>query len=540
MNNQIHKSITLKTTTMINQRKAFLYPRVSTDEQADGYSLAHQEEVLIRYCEKENVQVVGIYREDHSAKTFDRPEFQKMLHVISKNKGIVDLILFSKWDRFSRNVAAAYEMIGKLKRLSVEPQSIEQPLDMDIPESKIMLAIYLTTPEVENDRRALNTLHGMRRAKKEGRYLGIAPIGYKNGRDAQNKPFLIPNEKAETVRWAFEELSRGIWDIDTLRRMANRKGLKIGRSQFWSLVRNPVYCGKVFIAAYKNEPAHCVKGIHEPIIPEGLFDDVQDVLKGKKRNVRVNTFTEIDQQLPLRGFLICPRCGRLLSGSGSKGNGGIYYYYHCQSVKFCKERFRADTANEAFVRQLCQIAVNAPIIDYYCQLISNSLKKDNQGKEQELKETQAEIDKLYTRIQNARSLRLDDEFTAEEFKEIKTDLTKKIEDLEKKKTKLISTNDNYQEYLSQGGEIIKNIANRYITASPIGKKQIIGSIFAEKLIFSENKFRTTEPNVILELISRPRAGSDDYKKQKVGDFSDLSAFVPRTGIEPAHHRGTAF
>ena len=116
-----------------------------------------------------------------------------------------------------------------------------------------------------------------------------------------------------------------------------------------------------------------------------------------------------------------------------------------------------------------------------------------------------------------------------EFSEIKADLTKKIEELEKKKTKLLSTNDNYQEYLSQGGEIMKNIATRYISASPIGKKQIIGSIFAEKLIFSENKFRTTEPNVILELISRPRAGSDDYKKQKVGEFSDLSTSVPRTG-----------
>ncbi|WP_245901808.1 hypothetical protein [Chitinophaga ginsengisoli] len=69
---------------------------------------------------------------------------------------------------------------------------------------------------------------------------------------------------------------------------------------------------------------------------------------------------------------MCPRCGRLLSRSGSKGNGGIYYYYHCQSVKVCKERFRGDTANEAFVRQLGQIAVNAPIIDYYCQIISQS------------------------------------------------------------------------------------------------------------------------------------------------------------------------
>ncbi len=316
---------------MITQRKAFLYPRVSTDEQADGYSLSHQEDVLMRYCEKENIQVIGVYREDHSAKTFDRPEFQKMLNVISKNKGIVDLILFSKWDRFSRNVAAAYEMIGRLRKYAVEPQSIEQPLDMEIPESKIMLAIYLTTPEVENDRRALNTLHGMRKAKKEGRYLGIAPLGYKNGRDAHNKPLLIPNEKADIVKWAFEELSRGVWDIDTLRRMVNQKGIKIGRSQFWSLVRNPVYCGKVFIAAYKNEAAHCVKGIHQPIVSEQLFDDVQDVLMVKKRRVRVNAFTEIDIHLPLRGFLICQRCGKPLSGSGSRGNGGVYYYYHCQS-----------------------------------------------------------------------------------------------------------------------------------------------------------------------------------------------------------------
>jgi hypothetical protein len=96
-------------------------------------------------------------------------------------------------------------------------------------------------------------------------------------------------------------------------------------------------------------------------------------------------------------------------------------------------------------------------------------------------------------------LRLDDEFTAEEFKEIKSDVTKKIEDIEKKKTKLLSTSDNYQEYLSQGGEIMKKIVTRYVSASPMGKKQIIGSIFAEKLIFSD-KFRTTEPNVILELI----------------------------------------
>lgn len=117
------------------------------------------------------------------------------------------------------------------------------------------------------------------------------------------------------------------------------------------------------------------------------------------------------------------------------------------------------------------IAVNAPIIDYYCQIIRTALQTDNKKQEQELRTIQTYIDKYYQRIQNARSMRLDDEFTADEFKDIRTDLIKKIEELEKRKTKLLSTKDNYLEYLSYGGEIIKNIAARYITAPPIGKNK---------------------------------------------------------------------
>lgn len=44
----------------------------------------------------------------------------------------------------------------------------------------MVLAIYLTAPEIENDRRALNVFYGMRRARKEGRYMATAPIGYVN------------------------------------------------------------------------------------------------------------------------------------------------------------------------------------------------------------------------------------------------------------------------------------------------------------------------------------------------------------------------
>ena len=133
----------------MNQQKAILYIRVSTDEQAEkGYSLKHQEERLRQYCQHQQIEVVAVYKEDHSAKTFERPEFTKLLAFLKKNKGCADLLLFLKWDRFSRNAGDAYAMINQLNKLGVEPQGIEQPLDLNVPENKIMLAFYLAAPEV--------------------------------------------------------------------------------------------------------------------------------------------------------------------------------------------------------------------------------------------------------------------------------------------------------------------------------------------------------------------------------------------------------
>src|SRR5947208_3410258 len=99
----------------MKQRKAILYIRVSTDEQAEkGNSLKHQEERLRNHCTVNGIEVTALYKEDYSAKTFERPEFNKLLTYLKKNKGEADLLLFLKWDRFSRNAPEAYNMINTL------------------------------------------------------------------------------------------------------------------------------------------------------------------------------------------------------------------------------------------------------------------------------------------------------------------------------------------------------------------------------------------------------------------------------------------
>ena len=221
--------------------------------------------------------------EDHSAKTFNRPEWKKLLINLKKYKNKTDLVLFTKWDRFSRNAGDAYLMINMLRRVGVEPQAIEQPLDLSIPENKMMWAFYLAAPEVENDRRALHVFHGMRRARKEGRYMGLAPVGYINKTREDGNKYIRPEEPAASIlKWAFEKIAKGIFNTEQIYRMAAKKGLKYSKNNFWFAIRNPLYCGKIFIPKYKDEESRFVKGQHEPIISKALFYLVQDVLDGRE------------------------------------------------------------------------------------------------------------------------------------------------------------------------------------------------------------------------------------------------------------------
>lgn len=192
---------------------AIIYTRVSTDEQEEkGYSLRDQTARLEKHCRERNIEIIKHYEDGHSAKTFERPEFGKLLEFVTKNKGFIQKLLVVKWDRFSRDMTGALGMISILKKYGLEVEAIEQPLDDDIPENLLMKAIYLATPQVENARRSLSTKNGMRKALKEGRWMATAPFGYRNSRDGHNKPIIVLTERAALVKEAFELYAKGVYE----------------------------------------------------------------------------------------------------------------------------------------------------------------------------------------------------------------------------------------------------------------------------------------------------------------------------------------
>ena len=511
---------------------ADLYVRVSTDEQAEkGYSQRSQEELLRRYCDINGISIRHVIYEDHSAKSFNRPEWKKYLIELRRHKGKTDHVLFLKWDRFSRNAGDAYQMINTLRKLGVEPQAIEQPLDLSIPENKMMLAFYLAAPEVENDRRALNVIHGMRRARKEGRYMGLAPIGYTNKTDESGKKYIAPQEpQARILRWAFEQIAEGVYNTEQVYKMAKEKGFTATKSLFWFAIRNPVYCGKIFIPKYKEEERQFVKGVHEPIISEVLYYQVQDVLDGRKRSTyKAKILT--NENLPLRGFLICPKCGKLLTGSTSKGHTKYYTYYHCTTGCTC--RFNADTVNKEFVYELKKFIPRPEVEDLYKITLTEAWYDQTSHVQNDRVQILEQIRELESRLSNARDLVASKQIDPADFREMKSDYNGKLEKLEAKLAGCNNDHVDFSDLLNMGLKNLFRLDSIYGTGDTEKRREVISSMYPEKLTFDGDRLRTTRVNEAARLIYSLDKGLSENKNRTNGNNSYLSCQVGKTGFEPA-------
>ncbi|WP_457270360.1 recombinase family protein [Pedobacter sp. UYEF25] len=510
---------------------ADLYIRVSTDEQSDkGYSQRDQDERLRKYCDYHNLKIGQVIYEDHSAKTFNRPEWKKLLIRIKKQKGNqTDIILFTKWDRFSRNTSDAYQMISTLKKLGIEPQAIEQPLDMSIPESKIMLAIYLATPEVDNDRRAINVINGMRRAKKEGRFMGVAPKGYANKITEDGRKYIALYEpEAKIMRWAFEKLAEGGYSQAEMLRTVNKQGLKTSRNNFWSALKNPVYCGKIYVPKNKDEEGYFVQGQHNPLISESLFNRVQEVITQKKP-VHSTSIASLDE-LPLRGFLACPRCNKTLTGSPSKGRTKYYFYYHCNSI--CGYRISATMLNKAFIKDIEKYKPLAGMEDVYVSFIHYYYKERMSGKNDLRKQILSQIAVLNKRTTKLRELLLNEELEAGDYRLMKFENEEKIKNLENDLMELVTDRTNVPETVKHMIEASLKIVTEYSKQPVSFQRKFVNAIYPQKLVFDNCTYRTTKTNPGVALIALINKELCRNKNGIELDFSSLSHQVIPLGFEP--------
>lgn len=489
------------------KKKVILYVRVSTDEQAKlGYSLGHQEAVLSKYCEFKGYEVVGIFNEDHSAKNFERPEYQKLMRYCKANKREVDYVLITKWDRFSRNQRDALQEIKHFSDLGIEVNAAEQWIDFSIPHNKMMLSIYLTIPEIDNDVRGINTRMGMRRSLKEGRWTGGAPIGYKNDRDHLKKPVLIPDHRAVLVCEAFELFATGLYDKQELRGIMGKKGLKLSKSQFPKLLENVLYAGKILVPAFKDEEEQVVQGLHEPIVSEALFEKVQHLLKSNQKQRKL--YEKLNEETPLRALLTCSKCGGKLTSSASKGRNQYYNYYHCRGK--CTERIPAERAHKALFNYFEEVAVKPEVANLYLEVMGSVFKNNESNREQQLKKHQDELAVAEKKLTSLEEKYILNEIEKDSYAFMKPKFKEEVKQAKLKIEELNETETGYGKYLKSGVTLIQNLDFYYNKANLNLKQKLIGSIFPENLIIENNKCRTARENEVIRVL---KGFEQDFKKE---------------------------
>ncbi len=510
------------------KKNVILYIRVSTDEQRKtGYSLRDQEEKLRRYCELYGYNIVAIYCEDYSAQTFNRPVYKQLFKHCQKEHKNIDMLLFVKWDRFSRNASGAYQVIDKFNDLNIIVNAIEQSLDLTIPEQKLMLAVYLAIPEVENERRSLNIIAGMRRAFKEGRYVVSPPKGYSMERDNLKKPIIVPNDDAKYIREAFELLATGLYNQKEVLAKLRSKGFKTSKSAFSRIIRNLIYCGEISLKAYKEEPAIIIIGIHEPIISKSLFDKVQIVIDGKKQQKGV-AHKKINEKFPLKGFVLCPNCHNPLRASSSKGRNQYYAYYHCTSP--CNTRYKLEDVEVWFNSFLGSITLTDNAQKLLMELIKKRFKEQTSSSQLGPKHYE-KIEALNEKIIKLQDLRVDGGIELDDYHQAKARYQNQLEDLKELEENQKKQSEVLKIYRN-GFSKLQTIDKEFVKSDIEHKRKLIGSMFPEKLQFEENGVRTADINPLLLKIASINKGFKGKKKRDKSKKNDLSHDVLKVGIEP--------
>ena len=512
-------------------KKVILYTRVSTEEQSQGNSLQYQKTFLENYCKINNYEVVKYYEEDHSAKNFNRPKWIELSEYCKKNKNDIYTIIFTRWDRFSRNHDEATAQIRHFKKLGIEINSAENPLDMSNPDNKILLAMYLVMPEVENDKISKRTKEGTHAAQVAGKFTNKAPKGYKNVQYSDKDRKIIPLEtEVPIIQYAFGELSKGVKSIEYVRHEVNRKGIKIGKSAFPELMKNQVYIGNVCVKEWLGVDSYWTKGLHEPIVDEKIFWQVQE-LHFRKKPRQTKLCRAADPDFYLRRFLVCPHCEGVLTACYSKGNGGLYGYYKCPHCN--KFNYSAIKANEKFVKYVRQLIPNDSVLELYKEIIKD-LKKENKSEiMKEISQLEKDLITEEERLVSTDTKLMDGQISGEDHRRMKKSIEVRKDKINTRLTSLQPHNLDLENKLEYAINVIMNMDVILSKGKAEHKIQLIGSMFPEKIQFDGENYRTNSYNKVLEYIFQETNMLKGQKKEETVNNSVSSVSVPGAGVEPA-------
>lgn len=138
---------------MKNQKRCYIYTRVSTALQVDGYSLDAQKDKLRKYAEYQDMTIVSEFSDEgFSGKNIKgRPEFSRMMEKIESGEDSIDFVLVFKLSRFGRNAADVLNSLQTIQDYGVNLICVEDGIDSSKYAGKLMISVLSAVAEIERE-----------------------------------------------------------------------------------------------------------------------------------------------------------------------------------------------------------------------------------------------------------------------------------------------------------------------------------------------------------------------------------------------------
>lgn len=352
---------------MKERTKVYLYTRVSTAMQIDGYSLEAQKNRMKAYAEFNDYEIAGEYEDaGKSGKSIEgRIEFSRMMDDIKCSKDHVSYVLVFKLSRFGRNAADVLSTLQVMQDFGVNLICVEDGIDSSKDAGKLMISVLSAVAEIERENIRIQTMEGRIQKAREGKWNGgFAPYGY----DLINGELHINEEEAKTVRLIYElyvhkkmggRLIAQYLESHDIKKLShkNTRGDMFAAAYIQDILRNPTYCGKIAYGRRKQEKVHGTRndyrivwnddylltdGIHQPIVSVEDWEEAQARLRSQATKYKRYDRQENEHAYLLTGIIKCPECGAgmYVSKSVKKRPDGSYYkefrYYGCKHRRMDK------------------------------------------------------------------------------------------------------------------------------------------------------------------------------------------------------------
>ena len=345
---------------------AYIYTRVSTLIQVDGFSLDAQEEEIREFAKRHEINIVGKYSDEgKSGKNAEhRPAFNQMMDDIRSKKDNIRYVLVFKLSRFARNTSDTAKYLQELASFGIGLLGVKDGIDTSTATGKMIANIMGAVAEVELENIHEQTLAGRQQKARSGLWNGAqAPFGYV----IENKSLVVCPEEAEIVKEIFRLYTEEGQTIRYITKKLNDEGMKReqrGNTRFSvftertvrSILKNPIYEGKIAygrrhtvkvegtnnetkVVKQKDESKIIlVEGIHEAIISPEMFEKAGAKLSENIRHRK--TRSDSTTVYPLTGLIKCPDCGKNIFGytapprprkNGKEGFYPRYISYRCIS-----------------------------------------------------------------------------------------------------------------------------------------------------------------------------------------------------------------